>query len=151
MHFSCVLTYSFGFHHKQRPGDWEDFSFVKFTTQLRWWVLKGRNASATALRWFAGETVHFCVHPYIHIRSAVKPVDIFMARSRVSKSHLKGDLCFHCYVHFSCVPIYIYIYIYILNIYILNIYTYIHTYIYIYIYIYSQIFWTIFENSKYDI
>ena len=29
----------------------------------RWWVLKRRNASATALSWFASGAVHFCVHP----------------------------------------------------------------------------------------
>ena len=25
---------------------------------------KGRNASATALTWFASDTAHFCDHPY---------------------------------------------------------------------------------------
>ena len=30
-----------------------------------------------------------------------------MTRSRVFKSCLMADLCFHCFVHFSCVPIYI--------------------------------------------
>ena len=34
----------------------------------------------------------------------MNPVDMFMARSRVSKSRLKAELCFHC----SCVAIYIF-------------------------------------------
>ena len=39
---------------------------------------------------------------------------IFMARIRVSKSCLKAQLCFHRYVHFSCVALlYIYIYIFL--------------------------------------
>ena len=33
---------------------------------------------------------------------------IFMARSRVSKSCLKAELCFHHYVYFACVPIYVF-------------------------------------------
>ena len=58
-----------------------------------------------------------------HTTSAAKPVHIPMARrhipmttSRISKSRLKAELCFHCYVHLSCAPIYIYIYIYIYRI-----------------------------------
>ena len=55
-----------------------------------------------------------------------------MTRNRISKSRLKAGLCFHCYMHFFCVPIYIYIYIYYC-IYIYCIYV-----IYIYIlYIYN--------------
>ena len=59
---------------------------------------------------------------FTHVISAVKAVHIFMARSRVSKCRLKAELCFHRYVHFACVPIYINI----------NIYIYIYMYIYIY-------------------
>ena len=52
VHFSCVLLYILGFHHKPGASDQKDFTHVKFTTQLfsvqqRWWVLKGRNTSAT--------------------------------------------------------------------------------------------------------
>ena len=35
-------------------------------------------------------------------------VYIFMVMSRVSVNCLKAELCFHCYTHFSCVPIYIF-------------------------------------------
>ena len=42
---------------------------------------------------------------FTHITSVVKPVHIFMVRSRVSKSRLKAELCFHYYVHFACVLI----------------------------------------------
>ena len=40
-----------------------------------------------------------------HVTSVVKPVHIAMARSRVSKSRLKAELCFHRYVYLTCVPI----------------------------------------------
>ena len=43
--------------------------------------------SATALSWFASDTVHFVFH---YITSVVKPVHFFMARNRVSKSRFKG-------------------------------------------------------------
>ena len=58
---------------------------------------------------------------FTYITSVVKPVHFFMARNRVSKSRLKAELCFHRYVHFACVPIYIFyflFYIYILSLYI---------------------------------
>ena len=41
--------------------------------------------SATALRWFASDTEHIV---FIHVPSVLKPVHIFMARDRVSKSCL---------------------------------------------------------------
>ena len=51
------------------------------------------------------------INVFIHITSVVKPAHIFTARSRVSKSCLLTELCFHCFVHLSCVPIYILLYI----------------------------------------
>ena len=51
-------------------------------------------------------TLHTFV--FTHITSMVKPVHTFMARSRISKSRLKAELCLNRYVHFSFVPIYIY-------------------------------------------
>ena len=53
--------------------------------------------------------IFFYIYIYIYIfiyTSVVKPVHIFMARGRVSKSCLKTELCLHSYVHFSWVPIY---------------------------------------------
>ena len=50
------------------------------------------------------------INVFIHITSVVKPVHIFTARSRVSKSCLLTELCFHCFVHLSCVLIYILLY-----------------------------------------
>ena len=40
--------------------------------------------------------------------TALKPVHIFMARNKVSKSCLMAELSFHRFVHFDCVPIYIF-------------------------------------------
>ena len=40
----------------------------------------------------------------IHITCAVRPMHIFMARSRASKSRLKAELSFQRYVHFACDP-----------------------------------------------
>ena len=34
MDFDCVLTYIFGFHHKQCASNLNDFAIVKFTSQL---------------------------------------------------------------------------------------------------------------------
>ena len=50
----------------------------------------------------------YCRVLFIHITSVGKSVHIFMARNRVSKSCLMAELCFHCFVHFDCVPIYIF-------------------------------------------
>ena len=41
---------------------------------------------------------------FTHITYAVRPMHIFMARSRVSKSRLKAELCFQRNVHFACDP-----------------------------------------------
>ena len=43
----------------------------------------------------------------IHITSEVNPVQIFMTRSTASKSCLMAEPCFHRFVHFGCVPMYI--------------------------------------------
>ena len=63
------------------------------------------SSPSTALRWFGSDTAHIVL---IHIPSTVKPVHIFMARNRVSKSSLMAELCFHRFVHFDCVPTYIF-------------------------------------------
>ena len=64
-----------------------------------------KNVDTTALRWFASDTAHIV---FIHILSVVKPVHIFMARSRICKSCLTVELYFHRSVHFDCVAIYIF-------------------------------------------
>ena len=38
----------------------------------------------------------------------VKTVHFFTARTEFQKAVLKAELCFHRYVHFACVPIYIF-------------------------------------------
>ena len=58
-------------------------------------------------------TLHFFV--FTHITSVLKPVHIFIARSRVSKSCLKAELCFHHYVDFACVPMYKCTYIHLVD------------------------------------
>ena len=57
------------------------------------------------LRLFASDTAHIL---FIHIPSVVKPVHIFMTRNRVSKSCLMTEPCFHRFVPFDCVLIYIF-------------------------------------------
>ena len=52
--------------------------------------------------WFASDTPHIV---FIHIPFVVKPVHIFMARKKVSKSCLVAELCFHHFVHFDCITI----------------------------------------------
>ena len=42
---------------------------------------------------------------YRYSESVMKPVYMFLARNRVSKSCLMAELCFHRFVHFDCVPI----------------------------------------------
>ena len=50
-------------------------------------------------------TLHTFV--FTQITSVVGPGHFFIARNRVSKSRLKAELCFHRYIHFACVLIYI--------------------------------------------
>ena len=74
-----------------------------------------------------------------HITSAVKPVHIFMARSRVSKSCLMAELCFDDFVHFGSVPIYIFAFTIMCLLLLwdgslLTLHT-LYSYIYVYIYI----------------
>ena len=65
---------------------------------------KGRNASATALSWFASDTAHPCVHPCkVRGEASAHPYG-----EEISKSCVKAELCSHRYVHFSCVPMYIF-------------------------------------------
>ena len=52
-----------------------------------------------------GSLVTLYTLAFTHITSVVKPVHIFITRSRVSKNRLKAELSFHCYVHFACVLI----------------------------------------------
>ena len=68
-------------------------------------LFSSADESATALRWFASDTAHIV---FIHIPSVAEPVYIFMARNRVSKSCLMAEICFHRFVHFDCVPVYIF-------------------------------------------
>ena len=56
-------------------------------------------------------SIHIYMYMYIYIciiPSVVKPVHIFIARNRVSKRCLMAELCFHRFVDFDCVPIYIF-------------------------------------------
>ena len=51
---------------------------------------------------------HKDVHLLHHITSVVKSVHIFSTRDRVSKICFKAELCYHRYVHFVCVPMYVF-------------------------------------------
>ena len=57
------------------------------------------------MTWFTSGTAHIL---FIHIPFVVKPVPIFMARNKISKSCLMAELCFHRFVHFDCALIYIF-------------------------------------------
>lgn len=93
--YLCIYTYvpiyTFDFHYNQCASDQKDSNSQMFSS-----------ASATALRRFASVTAHII---FIHITSVEKPVHIFMAKNRVSKSCLIAELCYHPFVHFNCAPI----------------------------------------------
>ena len=48
-------------------------------------------------------TLHSFV--FLHRTSVVKPMHIFMAKSRVSKLCLMAELCFYHFLYFGCVTI----------------------------------------------
>ena len=50
----------------------------------------------------------YIIYIYTYIYKYISSWHIFMARSRFSNSRLKEELFLHCYVRFSCVPIYIF-------------------------------------------
>ena len=55
---------------------------------------------------WVGSLVTLHTFVFAHITSVVEPMHIIMARSRVSKSCLEAELCFHRFLDFACVPIY---------------------------------------------
>ena len=85
-----------------------DFTFVKFITQLLSSADDSLENETRLLLLWVGSLVTLCTFVFTHITSMVKPVHIFMARSRASKSCLKTELCFHRYVHF---PVFRYIFL----------------------------------------
>ena len=52
------------------------------------------------------DTAHFCVHPY-DICGQTTAL-LFARKTEFLKTVLKVELCFHRYVHFACVLIYIF-------------------------------------------
>ena len=85
----------------------ERLHFCKFTCQLfksadEW---KRTKRACYCSRWFAIDTTRIV---FIHVTSVGKSVHIFKARNRVCKSCLMTELCFHCFVHFDCVPIFVF-------------------------------------------
>ena len=79
---------------------------MKFSTQLFSSADKSLKDETHLLLLWVGLLVTLYIIVFTHIASVVKPVHIFMAGSRVSKSRLKAELCFYRYVHFSSVPMY---------------------------------------------
>ena len=79
---------------------------MKFTSQLFSRAEESFKDEARLLLLCVGSLVTLNTFVFTHIASVVGPVHTFMEGSRVSKGRLKGELCFHCYVRFSCVPIY---------------------------------------------
>ena len=92
---------------------WTQSDAVKFTNQMFSSADEFlKDETRLLLPWLVSlVTLHTFAYPYIP--SVLEPVYIFLARSRVSKTCLKAELCFHRYVHFPCVPRYIYISIFI--------------------------------------
>ena len=91
-------------------------SFKDSSALLNNWVVKLFSSADESLKdetrlllLWVGSLVTLQILVFTHITSVVKPVHIFMARSRVSKSRLKAELCFHLhrYVHFVFWYIYI--------------------------------------------
>ena len=80
--YLCIYTYvpiyTFDFHCNQCANDQKDSNSQMFSS-----------ASATALRRFASDSAHII---FIDTTSVEKPVHIFMARNRVSKSCLLSEL-----------------------------------------------------------
>ena len=54
--------------------------------------------------------IYLTLHTFAfsHITSRVVPVHISIARNRYFKNCLMADLCFHRFVHFGCVSVYIF-------------------------------------------
>ena len=94
VHFTCVSIYIFSFYQKQCASNQKDLTFVKFTTQLFSSIDQSLKGEIHLLLLLVGLLVTRYTFVFSHLASVVKPVHIFMARSRVSKSHLKVELCF---------------------------------------------------------
>ena len=94
VHFTCVSIYIFSFYQKQCASNQKDLTFVKFTTQLFSSIDQSLKGEIHLLLLLVGSLVTRYTFVFSHLASVVKPVHIFMARSRVSKSHLKVELCF---------------------------------------------------------
>ena len=107
-HFACVPIYIFGFHHQQCASNQDDFSFVKFTTQMFGSADESLQNETLVLLVQVSLLLTPHTFVFIYITSVVKPVHIFMARSRYSKSRSKAELCHYGFEHFTCVPIYIF-------------------------------------------
>ena len=94
VHFTCVSIYIFSFYQKQCASNQKDLTFVKFTTQLFSSIDQSLKGEIHLLLLLVGSLVTRYTFVFSHLASVVKPVHIFMARSRVSKSHLKVELWF---------------------------------------------------------
>ena len=94
VHFTCVSIYIFSFYQKQCASNQKDLTFAKFTTQLFSSIDQSLKGEIHLLLLLVGSLVTWYTFVFSHLASVVKPVHIFMARSRVSKSHLKVELCF---------------------------------------------------------
>ena len=94
VHFTCVSIYIFSFHQKQCASNQKDLTFVKFITQLFSSIDQSLKGEIHLLLLLVGSLVTEYTFVFSHLASAVKPVHIFMVRSRVSKRHLKVGLCF---------------------------------------------------------
>ena len=74
---------------------------MKFTAQLFSSADESLKNETHLLLLWAGLLKTLYTFVFTHVMSAGKPVHIFMARSRFSKSHLKAELCFHCVFSFN--------------------------------------------------
>ena len=82
----------------------KDFTFAKFISQLFSKADESFKDEVRLLLLCVGSLVTLYTFVFTHIASVVGPVHTFKEGSRVSKGRLKGELCFHCYVHFLVFP-----------------------------------------------
>ena len=93
-----TLCHSYGFTCQQRVKRFLALAMCIYIMYIIYIIYIYKAAVATALRSFASDTA--CI-VFIHITPVVKPVHIFMAKIRVSKScfHLKAVSLFPSFIY----------------------------------------------------
>ena len=85
VHFSSVQIYIFGLHHNRCGSDWKNVTFVKFLSQILSSAGGSLKGEAYLQLFCDGLLVPLYTFLLIHLIYVVKPVYLFMTRSKVSK------------------------------------------------------------------